>query len=86
MTRMTNQFPTMAEYIKLHIFVPKSDDGPTEDKIIVTWVKHSSITLIQEVDSESLGFKSYVSIDGLDEGLRIVESAEEIVTAKRLGY
>lgn len=86
MTRTINQFPTMAEYIKLHIFIPKADDNLPEDKTIVTWVKHSSIILIQEVDTETLGFKSYVSIDGLEEGLRIIESAEEIVTAKRLGY
>ena len=84
--KMINQFPTMAEYIKLNIFVPKSEDGPTEDKKIVTWVKHSSIILIQEVDTDTLGFKSYVTIDGMDEGIRVVETAEEIVKAKRFGF
>lgn len=86
MTMTTNQFPTMAEYIKLNIFVPKIDSGLEEDKVIPSWVKHGSIILIQEVNNDNMGFKSYMTVDGIDEGIKVVETAEEIIKSQRFGF
>ena len=85
MTRMTNQFPTMAEYIKLNIFVPRADTGLEQDKIIPSWIKHNSITLIQEVKGDNLGFNSFITVDGIDEGIKIIETADEIIKSPRFG-
>ena len=84
MTKRTNEFPTMAEYIKLNIFVSRIDSGFEEDKVIPSWVKHNSIVIIQEVN-DAAGFKSYITVDGLDEGIKVVETASEIIKAPRFG-
>lgn len=71
----------MHKYIKLHIFVSKEDSGLPEDKTVTTWVRDDSILMIQEVNVETVGFKSYISVKGIDEGLKVIETASEIITA-----
>lgn len=69
----------MNNYIKLNLFVAKDTVGTEVDYIVPTLVNKTKIIMIQDTSAVEQKYKSFIVLDGIDEGLRVVESPDEIM-------
>jgi|LakMenEpi03Aug12_release.lakeMendotaPanAssembly.Ray.scaffolds.fasta_scaffold4219530_1 hypothetical protein len=68
----------MSNFIKLNMFLPKEDSGRPENMVIETWVDKDRIVLLQDTTKVEQEYKSFVILDGIDEGVRFIETVETI--------
>lgn len=68
----------MSNFIKLNMFLPREDSGRPENIVIETWVDKDRIVLMQDTTKVEQEYKSFVILDGIDEGVRFIETVETI--------
>lgn len=82
----------MAEFIKVSVFTPSLDDKPSNGDAPVTgtvsyaYIRHTGINIIQGVDDVRVPFKSCIIMDDIAEPLLVLETPDELLSARRFGY
>lgn len=80
----------MAEFIKLSVFnaneEPSKDGEPLAGTVTYSYFRHTVIKIIQGVDDVRLPFKSCIFLDGIEEPIMVMETPEEIISARRVGH
>ena len=68
----------MSNFIKLNMFLPKEESGQLENVVIETWIDKDRIVVMQDTSKAEQEYKSFLVVDGVDEGMRFIETVETI--------
>jgi hypothetical protein len=68
----------MSNFIKLNMFLPKEESGQPENVVIETWIDKDRIVVMQDTSKVEQEYKSFLVVDGVDEGMRFIETVETI--------
>lgn len=69
----------VSKYIKLNLFVPKEEIEAENNFIVESWIRLDKIIMMQDTTKAQTEYKSFLSIEGLEDGVRAMESVEEII-------
>jgi len=70
----------MSNFIKLNMFIPKEESGQPTNMILETWVDKDRISIMQDTSKVEQEYKSFLIINGIDEGMRFAETVEDIMS------
>jgi hypothetical protein len=68
----------MSNFIKLNLYLPKEETGQDENVVIETWIDKDRIVVMQDTSKVEQEYKSFLILNGVDEGMRFIETIETI--------
>lgn len=70
----------MSNFIKLNMYLPKEESGQPTNMVLETWIDKDRIVVMQDTSKVEQEYKSFLIMEGIDEGMRFTETVEDIMS------
>ena len=70
----------MSNFIKLNMYLPKEESGQPTNMVLETWIDKNRIVVMQDTSNVEQEYKSFLIMEGSDEGMRFTETVEDIMS------
>lgn len=70
----------MSNFIKLNMYLPKEESGQPTNMVLETWIDKNRIVVMQDTSKVEQEYKSFLIMEGIDEGMRFTETVEDIMS------